>query len=78
MNFPLFIFYELLIRLSEIQPEIGDYVSYTPSNNGCIVRTTNGTLNVLNQILTKQFEDPNQITTQELFILLQTFKGNFI
>ena len=61
VNIPLYIYYELLIRLSEIESEIGHYVSSTANEEACILRTTNGTLKVPVNFLKRQFEDPNLI-----------------
>lgn len=77
MNFPLYIYYELLIRLSEIESEIGHYVSSTVNEEVCILRTTNGTVEVSVNFLKRQFEDPNLINKDELVTLSKGFKPNY-
>ncbi|WP_316846230.1 hypothetical protein [Pedobacter psychrodurus] len=78
MNFPLYIYYELLIRLSEIEAEIGHYVSSTADHEVCIIRTTNGTVKVPVNVLKRQFEDPNLISNEELMLLIKTFRPNYL
>lgn len=77
MNFPLYIYYELLIRLSEIESEIGHYVSSTTNEEVCILRTTNGTVKVPVNFLKRQFEDPNLINKDELVALGKDFKPSY-
>lgn len=77
MNFPLYIYYELLIRLSEIESEIGHYVSSTVNEEVCILRTTNGTVEVPVNFLKRQFEDPNLINKDELVTLSKGFKPGY-
>ncbi len=78
MNIPLYIYYELLIRLSEIESEIGHYVSSTGDQEVCIIRTTNGTIKVPLNVLKRQFEDPNLIGNEELKALSLTFRPNYL
>ena len=78
MNFPLYIYYELLIRLSEIESEIGHYVSSTADQEICIIRTTNGTVKVSVNVLKRQFDDPNLIGSEELNLLIKTFRPNYL
>ncbi|QDW25843.1 hypothetical protein FFJ24_013835 [Pedobacter sp. KBS0701] len=77
MNIPLYIYYELLIRLSEIESEIGYYVSSTANEEVCILRTTNGTLKVPVNFLKRQFEDPNLINQDELTVLSKGFNPGY-
>lgn len=78
VNFPLYIYYELLIRLSEIEPEIGYYVSSSGDQEICIIRTTNGTVKMPLNVLKRQFEDPNLIGNEELKVLSLTFRPNYL
>ncbi|UKT65879.1 hypothetical protein [Pedobacter mucosus] len=78
MNYPHYIFYELLIRLAEIEPEIGYYISNTTSNGICILRTNTGTLVVPDSLLIKQSTDPNQIAKDDLYNLLKNFEQNYL
>jgi len=77
VNFPLYIYYELLIRLSEIESEIGHYVSATENEEVCILRTTNGTVKVPVNFLKRQAEDPNLINKDELIALSKGFKPSY-
>lgn len=77
VNIPLYIYYELLIRLSEIESEIGHYVSSTTDHEVCIIRTTNGTVKVPLNLLQKQFNDPNLIKQDELITLSKGFKPSY-
>jgi hypothetical protein len=78
VNFPIYIYYELLIRLSEIIPETGDYVSNILTNEYCILRTTNGTINIPLSILQLQFDHPEQIGPEHLKIIANGFKANYL
>ena len=78
MNFPIYIFYELHIRLSEIKPETGDYVSNILTDEYCILRTTNGTINIPLKILQLQFNEPEKIKSEHLEILANAFKANYL
>ena len=74
MNFPLYIYYEILIRLAEIGPNVGEYLSYKHDGDDYLIRTTTGELLVARAVLSKQFEDPNLLSIHELVQLAATFK----
>jgi len=74
VNFPLYIYYELLIRLSEINPELGDYLSSSTHAQICILRTTLGTMHIPEELLDRQFNNPSLITISELEQVIATFK----
>ncbi|KQS37016.1 hypothetical protein [Pedobacter sp. Leaf194] len=74
MKFPLYLYYEILIRLEEFVPNIGDYMSATEKENDCLIKTTTGQLLVPKAILMKQFDDPNFISKSEMVQLGQNFQ----
>lgn len=71
---PLYVLYELLIRLTELDPMIGDFYAHKYTDTGVIIRTNNGSLNVPLHILEKQFSSPSQITNADLKQLVNEFK----
>lgn len=66
MKFPLYIYYELLIRLSEFVPDIGIYLSVKEGEEKCLVRTTNGQIEIAVELIYKQFQDPNLISREDI------------
>lgn len=76
MNFPLYVYYELLIRLSATEHEFGDFVSISGNDDLGILRTTHGTIAVSKELIERQFKDPGLITQAELVSLASTFKAN--
>jgi hypothetical protein len=68
---PLFIFYELLTRIHQIDPSIGTYVSHRYNTTGAVVITSNRTLRIKKSILNRQFKDPELVTVAELALILQ-------
>lgn len=75
MSIPVFVFYELLIRLSELNPDVGDYFSHTLLEKEVILKTTTGMIKVPLNLVKKQFADPKLIATSELSALLDQFKS---
>jgi hypothetical protein len=71
---PLYVLYELLIRLTELDPMIGDFHTHKQMENGAIIRTNNGSLNVPKHILKKQFSSPSEVTEADLKQLVNEFK----
>ncbi|PWS26306.1 hypothetical protein DHW03_16090 [Pedobacter yonginense] len=74
MKFPLYLYYEILIRLEEFVPNIGDYLSALEQENDCLIKTTTGQLRISKAVLMKQFNDPNLISKSELAELGQNFE----
>ncbi|WP_316833039.1 hypothetical protein [Pedobacter aquatilis] len=74
MKFPLYLYYEILIRLEELVPNIGDYLAAHERENECLIKTTTGQLTVPKTLLMKQFEDPNLIAESEMATLSQNFQ----
>jgi len=74
MQFPPYIVYEILIRLQEINPLIGDYLSFKPVASGVHLRTTTGTLDIPEELLFRQFNEPSTIHTTEIQQLSSQFR----
>jgi hypothetical protein len=74
VSIPVFVFYELLIRLSELNPNVGDYFSHTLLEKEVILQTTTGLVKVPRNLLKKQFTDPRLIAESELSALISHFK----
>jgi len=74
MNYPVFIFRELALSLSQIRPEIGDYDSIFLHDDVFMIRTTNGQLAVDGETISKQYQDPKLLSKQDLENLAQSFR----
>ena len=74
MQISVYVIYELLIRLQELNPAVGDYVSNKRSADGILVRTSSGTIDIPESILSTQFNSPSSITQDEILSLLDRFK----
>jgi hypothetical protein len=74
MNFPLYLYYEMLIRVSEFQPEVGDYQFVSVSNEIAAIKTTTSELKIANEILLKQFHDPDLISAAEIKQIARNFQ----
>lgn len=74
MQIPVYVIYELLIRLQELNPGVGDYMLNKKTANGILVRTSSGTINLPEEILFRQFNDPASISQLELLTLLESFR----
>lgn len=74
MPIPIFVIYELLIRIHQLDPAIGSYVSHSYNTNGAVVITTTGTFRIRKAILNRQFRDPELVFDTDL---LQILKKNF-
>ncbi|RQO65208.1 hypothetical protein DBR43_30615 [Pedobacter sp. KBW06] len=70
MQIATYVIYELLIRMQELNPEIGDFVSCKRTENGILVQTTSTPIVIPEIIYQQQFEDPASISTIELLSLI--------
>ena len=70
MPIPLFIIYELLTRIHQIDPTIGSYVSHKLNTNGAVLTTSNRTIRIRKAILNRQFKDPTLVTEADLLQLI--------
>lgn len=76
MNFPHYIYYEILIRLIEFMPNVGDFISAKEQANESTINTTTGYLTISNDLLLKQFSDPNLINEDDIKFLIKHFHKN--
>ena len=74
MDQPVYVIYELIIRLQELNPEIGEYLNYRDTETGILVRTTSGTIELTDAVLLSQFNNPTSISQHEILSILDTFR----
>jgi len=70
MQIATYVIYELLIRMKELNPDIGDFISCKRTENGILVQTTSEPVLIPEQIYQQQFENPSSISTIELLSLI--------
>ena len=75
MNYPVFIFHELVLRFSDINREIGRYISSTIDDGECLIKTTSGKIRITLGLLDKQYRDPKLISDEELQKLVLEFQS---
>lgn len=73
MKFPLYLYYELLVRLTEFRPEIGDFVSVFASDSHLVLSTDTGILEISSGLMYRQFNDPDTVSKEEI----QKLAGDF-
>ncbi len=71
---PAYAIVELLMRLSGINKQIGDYKGHTVRNDYVSVKTTGGNLRLSTELIMQQFEQPEQITVNDLALTADTFR----
>jgi len=71
---PTYAIVELLMRLGQINPHVGDYKDHTVYTTGVMVKTTNGSITFAKDLIKQQFNDPELIAEAELKNVLQAFK----
>ncbi len=74
MNYPVFIFHELVLRFSYINRQVGRYISSTVENGECLIRTTSGKIAIAQELLEKQYRDPSEISSDQLRELAAAFQ----
>jgi len=74
MNYPAFVFHELVFRLSEINPRIGSYDSCSVQDNTFLIRTSNGHMRVDADIISKQYTNPKLLSKPDLALLVSRFE----
>ncbi|WP_316734636.1 hypothetical protein [Pedobacter aquatilis] len=74
MKFPHYIYYEILIRLTEFVPNIGDFISVNEQEDEILINTTTGYLMVSRDVLEKQFKDPNLLRNEDIASLNKHFR----
>jgi hypothetical protein len=76
VNYPIFVFHELVVRLTEVNPSIGKYLSQVAKGETFILTTVNGTVIVPLHFIQLQYENPKQINSTDLSILAHNFKSD--
>ena len=71
---PTYAIVELLIRLAQLNPHIGDYKGHSTSADNDIVKTTNGKIPLLITLIWQQFEQPDLITEADLKQVILAFQ----
>ena len=66
MKYPVFILHELVLRFSDFNRGIGRYISSTVQDGECLIRTTSGKISIGLGLIEKQYNDPKQISPDEL------------
>ncbi len=74
MNYPVFIFHELVLRFSEINREVGRYISSKFEDDECLINTTKGWIKINLKLLEKQYTNPKLISNEELQELAAGFQ----
>jgi hypothetical protein len=75
IQIPVFVIHELIIRLQEIDPFVGEYKNHYFSSDEAVVETTNLQLKFPMYLLRKQFQDPELIDQSELRQQLPFYLG---
>ncbi|WP_207534451.1 hypothetical protein [Desertivirga arenae] len=73
-DIPLYVIVELLMRLSLQNDQIGNYKNHFFGPENTYVWTGNGSLVFPTTMLFRQFNQPSEITNDELMEVAQTFK----
>ena len=71
---PTYAIVELLIRLAQINPHIGDYKDHAVYTDAVIVKTTLGHFTFSKALIRQQFNQPELITEADLIKAIETFK----
>ncbi|MFF5383706.1 hypothetical protein [Pedobacter suwonensis] len=77
MELPTYVYVEMLIRLSEYEVIIGEYISRTIAADDCIVRTTSGTVHIPVFFLQRQLINPEGISSSEIAMLAESFRPEY-
>lgn len=75
MNYPVFIFHELALSLSQIRPEIGKYDSIFIQDDLFMITTTKGQIVVDAETIAKQYQDPSLLSKDDLEALANSFRS---
>jgi len=74
MKFPVFLYYELLVRLAEFRSDIGDFVSVFASDSHLVLTTATGILDIPSELMYRQFNDPDTISKEEIRKVADNFR----
>lgn len=75
MNYPVFIFHELVLRFSYINRQVGRYISNTVEDGIILIKTTSGKISIAQDLLEKQYRNPNEISPEQLKELASAFQA---
>jgi len=75
MNYPVFIFHELVLRFSYVNRQVGRYISSTVEDGVCLIKTTSGKIAIGLDLLDVQYRNPSQISPEQLRELATAFKA---
>jgi hypothetical protein len=73
MQIASYVIYELLIRMQELDPIVGNYITNKKTDNGILLLTSTGHIAISDDILLRQFTDAKFITQNEIVALLDQF-----
>lgn len=76
MNYPVFIFHELVLRFQDVNRGIGRYISSTMDGGECLINTTTGHIKIALTFLEKQYSNPKLISNEEVQHLATNFQTN--
>ncbi len=71
---PLYAIVELLMRLTGINPQIGNYKNHAERGDEVVVKTTNGTIQLSKAFVLSQFHKPEDIEKRDLESLASRFR----
>ena len=74
-NLPTYAIVELLIRLEQHDPAIGDYKNHSVYDNGILVKTTGGSIRFPQSLVIQQFETPESISENDLMRAAELFRS---
>jgi hypothetical protein len=74
-HLPTYAIVELLIRLEQHDPAIGDYKDHSVYDNGVLVKTTGGSIRISQSLVIQQFETPESISENELASIAALFRS---
>jgi hypothetical protein len=74
---PLYAIVELLMRLTGINPQIGNYKNHAERGDEVIVKTTNGTIQLSRALVLSQFYKPEDIGKHDLESMASRFRKKF-
>ncbi|MFC0513419.1 hypothetical protein ACFFGT_04380 [Mucilaginibacter angelicae] len=74
---PLYAIVELLMRLTGINAQIGNYKNHAERGDLVIVKTTNGTIQLSKSLVLSQFNKPEEIDKRDLESIASRFRRKF-
>ena len=73
MDYPSFTFQEIVLRLAEFDPQIGNYLSHFKGEHGYQITTTGGLVRISAIFIDRQYHRPQGILTSEIALLAAGF-----